>query len=244
MQANIIDYDYRDKVILVIPDMHVPFHHVDALPFLAYLKEQYEDIDMVVNLGDLVDFHDISFHDSDPDLPNAGLELDLAVTYCGELEELFPDMYIIGSNHGDLPLRKFLATGLPRKLLRSYNEIFEVGDGWKFVPDLTLKTHSKSLPDIYFHHGLKKNGLAVATQRGQRIVQGHYHTEFNIQYSGNPNSLIWSLQSGCLVDDKSLAMAYNKLTKDRPVLGASLIINGVPVLEPMILNSKGRWIGE
>jgi hypothetical protein len=222
----------------------MPYHHKDSLAFLKNLEKQYGEFDLVVNLGDMVDFHGISFHDSDPDLPSAGDELDLAIAACQDLESLFPDMYIIGSNHGDLPLRKFLSGGLPRKLIRSYNEIFEVGDGWKFVPDLTLKTNGKSLPDIYFHHGIKKNGLQVANQRGQRIVQGHYHTEFNIQFSGNPNSLIWSMQAGCLIDDNALAFAYNKLTKDRPIIGAAVIVDGMPVLEPMILNSEGRWIGE
>jgi len=243
MKLNVLDYDYRGKKILVIPDLHMPFHHQDAFDFLSSLLEFYGEFDMVVNLGDMVDFHNISFHSSDPDLPNAGDELDLAVDNCQALEDIFPDMYIIGSNHGDLPLRKFVSEGLPRKLMRSYNEIFEVGEGWKFVPDLTLKTKSKSLPDMYFHHGIKKDGLAVANQRGQRLIQGHFHTEFNIKFSGNPNNLLWSLQSGCLIDDASLAMSYNKLIKDRPVLGASVILDGMPVLEPMILNSKGRWIG-
>ncbi len=244
MKHNEIKYDYRGKQILVIPDMHMPYHHKDALDFLSFLKKEYGYFDMVVNLGDLVDFHNISFHSSDPDLFNAGDELDFAIEGCQTLETIFPDMYIIGSNHGDLPLRKFIANGLPRKLIKSYNEIFEVGEGWKFVPDLTLKTDSKALPDIYFHHGIKKNGLAVANQRGQKIVQGHFHTEFKTEYSGNPNSLLWSLQAGCLIDDESLAFAYNKLTKDRPVLGAAVIIDGMPVLEPMILNRNGKWIGE
>jgi hypothetical protein len=243
MKHNEPVYDYRDKQILVIPDMHMPYHHVDSLDFLQNLESTYGGFDLVVNLGDLVDFHGISFHDSDPDLPSAGDELSLAIENCQRLEALFPEMFIIGSNHGDLPLRKFLSGGLPRRFIRTYNEIFEVGDGWKFVPDLTLKTKSKSLPDIYFHHGIKKNGLQVANQRGQRVVQGHYHTEFNIKYSGNPNTLIWSLQAGCLIDDGALAFAYNKLTKDRPILGAAVIVDGIPVLEPMILNKEGRWIG-
>lgn len=244
MKHNELKYDYRGKQILVIPDMHLPYSHEDAMAFLKHLKKVYGGFDMVVNLGDMVDFHNISFHNSDPDLLGAGDELDMAIEGCQTLEKIFPEMYIIGSNHGDLPLRKFIAGGLPRKLIKSYNEIFEVGDGWKFVPDLTLKTASKNLPDIYFHHGIKKNGLSVANQRGQRVVQGHFHTEFKIDFSGNPNSLLWSLQAGCLIDDNSLAFAYNKLTKDRPILGAAVIVDGMPVLEPMILNSKGRWINE
>ena len=82
MKHNEPIYDYRDKQILVIPDMHMPYHHVDALDFLQNLESTYGGFDLVVNLGDLVDFHGISFHDSDPDLPSAGDELSLAINNC------------------------------------------------------------------------------------------------------------------------------------------------------------------
>lgn len=238
-----IKKDYRDMNILCISDMHIPYHHPDSLDFLAALKEVYQP-DMTVSLGDLVDFHAISFHDSDPDLLSAGDELELAQEYCQVLEEGFPEMTIIGSNHGDLPLRKFMAHGLPRKMIRPYNEIFGVGEGWKFVDDLTITTDSKHLPDIHFTHGIKKNGLLLAQQRGQRVVQGHYHTEFYASYAGNPNSLIWAMGVGCLIDSKSLAFEYGKLTLHRPIIGTGVIENGLPAIIPMILDKSGRWIGE
>jgi len=235
--------DYRDINILCISDMHIPYHHPDSMEFLAALKEIYEP-ELVVNMGDLVDFHAISFHDSDPDLDSAGAELERAQEYCQVLEEGFPDMVVIGSNHGDLPLRKFLAHGLPRRMLRPYNDIFGVGEGWKFVDDFTIETHSKHLPDIYFTHGIKKNGLQLAQQRGQRVVQGHYHTDLYVKYAGNPNSLIWAMGTGCLVDNKSLAFEYGKLNLHRPIIGTGVIERGIPTAVPMILDKQGRWIGD
>ncbi len=234
--------DYTKDVILCIPDMHIPYHHPDAFAFLKALKKMYEP-DLVVNLGDLMDFHNISFHDSDPDLDNAGGELKRSQKFAKELEKLFPKMYIIGSNHGDLPVRKFVASGLPRELLKSYNEIYDVGDGWTFVPELTIKT-KRDLPDIFFSHGIRKNALQVAQQRGQRHVCGHFHESFELRYAGNPNSLIWAVVSGCLIDKKSLAFAYNKLNLNRPILGATVIERGIPTLIPMILDKSGRWIKE
>jgi hypothetical protein len=235
--------DYRDINILCISDMHIPYHHPDSLKFLAALKSLY-DPDLVVCLGDLVDFHAISFHESDPELMSAGDELRHARSYCQILESGFEDMIIIGSNHGDLPLRKFMSHGLPRSLIRSYNEIFGVGDGWKFVDNLTIESHSKYLPDIHFTHGIKKNGIQLAQQRGQRVVQGHYHTEMYVKYAGNPNSLLWAVGSGCLIDSKSLAFAYDKLHLNRPILGTSVIERGIPTVIPMILDKSGRWIEE
>lgn len=56
--------------------------------------------------------------------------------------------------------------------------------------------------------------------------------------------LYWSVIAGCLIDNDSLAFSYNKLSLKRPVIGTVVIIDGQPKLEPMILDSKGRWIGK
>jgi hypothetical protein len=235
--------DYTNKRILFISDMHIPYHHEDAFDFLAALKQHYKP-DLVVSLGDLLDFHNISFHDSDPDLLGAGDELSLSQDYIQDLETLFPKMIIVGSNHGDLPLRKFVNGGLPRQMLKGYNEIYGVGTGWEFVADLTIKVPGRDVPDLYACHNIKKNNLAVAQQRGQRVINGHFHESFNVQYAGNPNSLLWACTAGCLIDKRSLAFAYNKLNLNRPILGTAVVENGMPVLAPMLLDSDGYWVQE
>ena len=55
------------KSILVISDQHAPYHHIDTLDFLSAIKEKYKP-DCVVNIGDEMDWHSISFHDSHPGL--------------------------------------------------------------------------------------------------------------------------------------------------------------------------------
>ena len=225
--------------ILTISDMHIPYHHPDALEFLKHLKKKYKP-DLVVNLGDMLDFHNISFHDSDPNLLSAGDELSQARKYIKQVEKIFPNMIIIGSNHGDLPLRKFLAAGLPKSLIRPYHEIYGVSKNWKFVDDLTIEY--KGIPDIYFAHGIRKNALSTAQQRGQCFIQGHFHESFNIQYCGNPHSLLWAVTAGCLIDRKSLAFNYNKLNLNRPIIGTAVIMNGQPILEPMLLSRQGNWL--
>lgn len=220
--------------------MHVPYHHQDSIAFLAALNKKYK-FDLVINMGDLLDFHNISFHKSDPELYNAGDELAAARKSVKKLEKLFPEMYIIGSNHGDLPLRKFFDAGLPRQMLRSYNDIYDVGKGWKFVDDILLKNKTEA---IYFCHGISKNGLKLAAQRGVNVVQGHYHTDFRIDYISNPMNLLYALHTGCLIDKKSLAFAYDSLNLNRPIIGCAGILNGLPHLYPMKLNKQGRWTGE
>ena len=91
---------------------------------------------------------------------------------------------------------------------------------------------------------MSKNGIKLAAQRGTNVVQFHFHTEFRVDYIGNPNSLIWSLQSGCLIDRKALAFAYDKLNLNRPIIGTSMIIDSKPVLIPMTLDRSGKWTGK
>ena len=101
---------------------------------------------------------------------------------------------------------------------------------------------ARRIGDLYC--GMVKDGLKLAMQRGTNVVQGHYHTDFNIKYVGNPSNLLFSLQSGCLINTKALSFAYDKLNLSRPIIGTSVIINSKPELIPMVLNSRGRWVGK
>jgi hypothetical protein len=55
---------------------------------------------------------------------------------------------------------------------------------------------------------------------------------------------VWSLQCGCLTKQSSLAFEYSKNFRLRFVIGTGAIINGQPMLYPMILDNKGKWIGK
>ena len=51
----------------------------------SLLKKKYKP-DKVIHIGDEVDKHAMSFHDSDPDLPSAGDELRMSLPLIKELE--------------------------------------------------------------------------------------------------------------------------------------------------------------
>jgi hypothetical protein len=233
-------YPFSKKNILTISDMHIPYEHKDALKFLTALKKKYKP-DLVVSLGDLVDWHSVSFHPKHPDLASPGEELAMIRAKAKLLEKLFPKMIIIGSNHGDLPLRKIKDAGLPTLFLRDYNSIYGVGKGWVFCDDLTLQDKTEV---IYLAHALSKDAARVAAQRGVHHICGHYHTLFAIEYVSNPRNLLWAVNGGCLIDREALAFEYGKLTLDRPIIGTPMIINGQPKLEPMLLTEKGVWTGK
>lgn len=227
------------KRILIISDLHCPYQHPDAVNFLKAIKKQYRP-DKVILSGDEVDFHAMSFHDSDPDLDSAGKELEKAIRALKPIYKLFPTATVLESNHGSLVLRKALANGLPVKVFKSYGNILDAPKAWEWVFDLTIKT---PLGRVYFHHSKGVNAKKNSQAMGCSFVQGHHHEQMDIAFWGNPDALLFGMTVGCLVDPKSLAMAYNKNNLKRPVIGCGLIINGNPVLVPMILNSKGRWNG-
>ena len=230
---------YDNSRILIISDMHVPYQHKDAIKFLQYVKDKYKPT-RVICIGDELDKHSLSFHDHDPDLPSAGDELRIGLPYIQQIKNMFPVMDILESNHGSLVYRKAKTNGIPRYYLKNYNDVLGVGKDWKWHFELLIE-----LPNgqkCYMHHGKIAEGIRLSQTMGMNSVQGHFHERFKIDYWKNPVGLYWSMQVGCLVDDTSLAMSYNNANLKRPVLGVGLIINSLPILEPMLLDSKGNWV--
>lgn len=224
--------------VLVISDLHIPYHHQDAFDFLKALKRKYKP-DLIINIGDELDHHAISMHEHNPDLMSAGDELKHSKEYVRELEKIFPEMTLVHSNHSSLVYRRALKYGLPKDYLKSYNEFLGVGDGWKWVDDYTVTLSDGSR--CFFTHGISADVLKVAAQYGMNTVQGHFHTKFSIGYFSNPDALIWGMQVGCLINQKSMAFDYAKNFKSRFIVGCGMIIDGQPKLMPMVLDKDGRW---
>lgn len=226
--------------ILFISDLHIPFHHQDSFAFLRHLKQKYNPT-RVVCLGDELDKHSLSYHDHDPNGYSAGHELEASLPYVKELEEIFPKMDIIESNHGSLVWRKAKTNGIPKQYIKSYNDVLEVGDSWQWHFDLTI-----ALPNgqqCYVHHGKSSDVLKLSQTMSMNAVSGHFHERFKVDYWANPTGLYWGMSCGCLIDDDSYAFAYNNVNLKRPIVGTGLVINSIPVLEPMILSPDGRWKG-
>lgn len=231
----------NNKCILVISDLHAPYTHIDTVAFLRAIKKKYKPTRVILT-GDEADFAGISFHDHDPDLDTPGKELEKAIKTLKPIYDMFPKAEVLESNHGSLVLRKALANGLSRKFFKSPGEILQAPKGWTWHFDINTQLPNGTY--CYFHHSkganVKKNSQAM----GSSFVQGHHHESFEIQYWGNPNALLFGMTVGCLVDPNALAMAYNKNNLKRPVIGLGLIVDSIPVLVPMVLNKKGRWIGK
>lgn len=229
--------------VLVIPDLHAPYHHPDTLDFLYAVSQAY-DCDTVISLGDEADKHGLSFHDSDPNLDSAGMELEKTRKFLACLEQMFPYLRICHSNHGSLVYRRAASHGIPVQYLRTYREaLFPDGQGqgwdWQYNHKLTLPNGSK----VLFKHQPNGTPIATAAHEGINVVTGHLHGKLDVEYAASSERLYWGVSSGCLIDKDSLAFAYGKEFKLKPILGCTVIMDSLPHLVPMRLNGAGRWIG-
>ena len=230
------------KRVLIISDLHAPYYHKDTVPFLKAIKKKYNP-DKIILTGDEIDGHTLSFHDKDPDLLfSPSSELEKAIEHLKPIYKLFPKADVMESNHGSLVYRRGKHGGLPRSVFRSYREILGAPKGWKWHSDYIFKLSNGE--KCYVHHGKSTNGLAVALAEGMNVIQGHHHSLFEVRYVNTASKLLWSLITGCMIDDKSLAFSYNKLQTKRPAIGCSIILDGHPKLLPMCLTEEGDWNGK
>lgn len=228
------------ETILAIPDMHHPFAHKDTLAFLKAIKDKFKPTE-VVCLGDEIDAHALSEYDHDPDGMSAGDELNKAIEALKPVFKLFPKVKVCTSNHTARPFRKAVKAGLPRQLIKEYKDFLDAPKGWEWRDQWEVD-------GILFEHGEgvggKNAALDAASRNMQSTVIGHVHTGAGVQYAANPKALYFGLNAGCLIDKEAYAFGYGKHIKSKPILGVGVIVKGIPMFVPMLLNSKGRWIGK
>jgi len=233
-----------NSCILVIPDLHAPYHHPDALDFLVAVAAKYRPT-RVINLGDETDGHALSFHDSDPNLDAAGAELAKAQAFLKKLHNVFPVQEFCHSNHGSLIYRRALKSGIPVEYIKTYRDILlpdSDGSGWSWHEQ--IRTTLPNGQEVQFQHQVVGDYMQNAAHERCNLVLGHEHGRFEIEHRASKSALYWGMYSGCLIDSKSMAFAYGKLFPKKPIIGCSIIIDSQPILIPMLLDSDGRWVGE
>ena len=62
----------KHECVLVISDLHIPYHHPQSFDFLKAIKKKYKELYLVVNIGDELDQDGLSFHDTDLDFSLPG----------------------------------------------------------------------------------------------------------------------------------------------------------------------------
>jgi len=230
-KAKIIKLNPFDKNnVLIIGDTHEPFCKEGYLEFCQKIQREY-NCGTVVHIGDLVDNHAVSYHESDVDGRSAGDEYKLALEKCELWYKAFPDVLICIGNHDRLPFRKAFTAGLPKNWLKSYQEMFNSPKGWKW--DFIHKVNG-----VIYQHGTGMSGemasINAARENRTSTVLGHLHTVCNTRFLASHKDLIFGMNVGCGIDHSKYAFAYGKEQTRKPVLSCGVVLQGkLPINIPM-----------
>lgn len=213
--------------ILIIGDLHEPFCLDSYLDHCKKIQKQ-ENCGTVVFIGDVIDNHYSSYHETDPDGYSAGEELDRAIDRIGRWYEAFPKAYVIIGNHDRLVYRKAFTAGVSARWIREYHEVLET-PGWEFLEEITIN-------GVNYNHGEGSTARSRMKNEMQAQVQGHYHNQCYIEYNVSPIARVFGMQVGCGIDRKAYAMAYGKHFK-KPVISCGTVKgkDPVPALWPMMM---------
>jgi len=211
--------------ILIIGDLHAPFTKYGYLKFCREQQKIY-DCGTIIFIGDVIDNHYSSYHESDPDGYGAGEELDRAIDIIADWYHTFPKATVIIGNHDRLVYRKAYSSGVSKKWIREYKEVLNTS-GWDFVENIEIH-------GINFNHGEGGTARNRIKTELQSQAQGHLHTELYVKFLVGANFIIFGMQVGCGIDIKSYAMAYGKHYK-KPAIGCGVVLNKgtLPIAIPM-----------
>jgi hypothetical protein len=210
------------SIVLAIPDTHAPFMNPGAVDFLSDLKKEYRP-NVIVHLGDEGDQHALGDWDPDPDGMSPGDEHKAMVAQLKSLYKLFPNVHVCTSNHGERPFKRAFKSGIPKAYLKAYREFMEAPDEWRWSADWIFD-------GVVYEHGEghtgKDGALKAALGNRKSTVIGHIHSFAGVQYSATKFDQIFGFNVGWLGDEQKYAFRYGLKFKNKPVLGAGIIIEG------------------
>ena len=224
------------KNVLVIGDTHEPFCHPLYKNFCYEVANKFQCAE-VVHIGDEVDNHAISYHESKPDGHSAGREADLAQAAMYKWYKTFPNVKVCIGNHSALHKRKAQTSGLPDRFIKSYEQAWDAPKGWKWALEWEID-------GVLYTHGTGSSGQAGAINRArdarQSTVIGHIHSFGGVLYSSSDKDMIFGMNVGCGIDIDAYAMEYSRPFPKRPTLGCGVVLDSgrVAIFVPMPLGSK------
>lgn len=223
--------DNTDGNILVIGDTHIPAERPGYLEFCQNIQKKWNCTE-VVHIGDVADFHSISYHEHDPNAQSISDELEITQKKLKSWVAAFPNVKVCLGNHDLLVYRKAKTNGLLKNFFKSLNEILDIPETWEFKDFFDIQ-------GIKFFHGTGLSGryphALAAMHNRQNCVMGHCHSVAGIEYTASNKDLIWGMAVGCGIDDRSIVMDYGRNMPRKSVIGCGVIVEGNPIIETMTL---------
>lgn len=224
------------SIILAFSCPHCPAMRRGYVRFLQKVADDWGP-DRIICLGDLTDWHALSYHERLPSLSSASEEYRKAKKQVRQLVTAFPTADWLIGNHDALTERQATTVGIPKEILRSYNEIWDVP--WKvherfseLIVDRVVYTHGEGPGGMHAHGNRAKS-------RMRSVVMGHFHSNAGVDWIATPEDRIFGMAVGCGVDNTKMQFLYGKVLPRKPILGCGVVINGTQAyFEPWALPSR------
>jgi|TARA_R110000782_G_scaffold65693_1_gene133646 hypothetical protein len=201
--------------VLVIGDLHEPFCLDEYLNWCILQYKTFKCTE-VVFIGDVIDNHYSSYHETSADGMGGADELELSIRRISRWYEAFPVATVIIGNHDRLIMRKAQTSAIPSKWIKSFKEVLETPT-WNFV-----ERYEKD--EVQYIHGEGGTARTKCKSDMQNTVQGHLHTQCYVEHFVGKKFRVFGVQTGCGIDHDSYAMAYAKYGK-KPAIACSVILN-------------------
>jgi len=208
----------------VVGDTHEPACRVGYLGFCHDTFDKY-NVDTIVHIGDLADFHAISFHDQEPQCPGPQDEFEMTRESIGRWAATFPNVRWCLGNHDIRPSRLAKTKKIPETMLKSHHALWGLPDTWKI-------DYQFIIDEILFKHGTGCGGVHPAwtlmPKAMRSVVIGHCHARAGVKWKGVDHKRYFAVDVGCGIDEKKYQFAYGKDMPERPFLSCAVILNGQP----------------
>ena len=205
----------EERRILVVGDIHAPFVLQGYLEFCQDIYARF-NLNQVVFIGDILDNHYASYHETDPNGLSGQDELECAVEQVQEWSRAFPMADVIIGNHDRMVMRKAFSSAVPKEWIKSYNEV--LGTDWNWTERIVYD-------NVQYVHGEGGTAKTKAKNDMMSTVSGHVHTQAYCEWMVGRTFKVFGMQVGCGVDAESYAAAYARNFK-RQAIGCGVVLGG------------------
>ena len=215
-QKKALDYlRNKERRILIIGDLHCPFELEGYFEFCLETYDRHA-CNQVIFIGDLIDSHATSRHETDPDGLSAKTELDIAIEDLQKWRDAFPVADVIIGNHDRVVMRRAFSSSIPSIWIKSFNEVLGTSWNWK---------ERMEYDGVQYVHGEGGTARTKAKNDLQSTVQGHIHTQAYVEWMVGNKAKLFGMQVGCGLDRDTYAAAYAKHYK-KQAIGCGVVIGG------------------
>lgn len=203
--------------ILVLPDIHVPYHNIEAITAaIDYGKKQ--EADTILINGDFLDCYSISSFEKDPRKRRFSEELQMGKEILRILREQFPDAHMVYQlgNHEDR-YERFMKSRAHELLGIEQFEIESILEADKFQMDVVRDKRYVIAGDLTIMHGHEMGGgggtepaKALLKKTKTSSLCGHHHHTSEYSERDIRGRLVTCWSMGCLSE---LTPAYRPINR-------------------------------